>query len=365
MNTVRHIRIPRGCRIEVTDRGSFTAIRALDGQRVQFEREEDGELLTLSKHEIALMLLKHQLVFTTVLRPASGKLSATQSPAAVPAAEAEEAGRRWRLAKDYVDSGTPRSIAGAKAWLAALATENRPSPAPSPRNLLRWVKLLADSHTPGSIALVSRHCDKGTRGSRLDPRVEFLLDEAIGEVYLTEARYPVAEVYAALSAKLLQKADEGIHLAMPSASTIERRVAAVDGYQKKLARRGGEAAKAAYKPAGRYPEPERPMQIVQIDHTKADQFVWDNVKLRRVVARPWITSAIDVYSRSVVALYVSFQSAQRRIGHGLPVAHDASQGADPGGLRPPGARMALHGHPRAGDHRQRQGVPLRIDGARP
>jgi putative transposase len=48
-----------------------------------------------------------------------------------------------------------------------------------------------------------------------------------------------------------------------------------------------------------------PLDIVQIDHTLADIMLVDEV-FRYTIGRPWLTLAIDVATRSVVALYVGF-----------------------------------------------------------
>jgi len=48
-----------------------------------------------------------------------------------------------------------------------------------------------------------------------------------------------------------------------------------------------------------------PLDIVQIDHTLADIMLVDEV-FRHTIGRPWLTLAIDVATRSVVALYVGF-----------------------------------------------------------
>ncbi|SOY77682.1 Integrase, catalytic region [Cupriavidus taiwanensis] len=50
---------------------------------------------------------------------------------------------------------------------------------------------------------------------------------------------------------------------------------------------------------------KHPLDIVQIDHTLADIMLVDEV-FRHTIGRPWLTLAIDVATRSVVAMYVGF-----------------------------------------------------------
>lgn len=49
-----------------------------------------------------------------------------------------------------------------------------------------------------------------------------------------------------------------------------------------------------------------PLKIVQIDHTQADVFVVDELH-RKPIGRPWLSVAIDVATRCVVAIYLSME----------------------------------------------------------
>lgn len=72
-------------------------------------------------------------------------------------------------------------------------------------------------------------------------------------------------------------------------------------------RLSGKAEKEAIEPVGEGETADRPLQKVQIDSTRADVIVVDEngVPIRK---RPWITFVIDVYSRCVLGLYISFDS---------------------------------------------------------
>lgn len=304
MNYTRYIKLPRNRLIQLSERGVFKALRRLDGQRTQFERLENGELLILSDYEVALMFLKEKLVFDP---ETSGHVAAARElTAATPDPEADVACERYDIASRFIAAALPRSLRHAEAFLRKLPVEERSAELPSARSLLRWVKRLDDAPLGCASALTPRHHHKGTKGSRLDPRIEVFIEEAIDQVYMTDQRYPAAEVYGAVSGKLLDLAEQGITLKMPGASTIARRILATDGFRKTLKRHGRKAAEATFKPAGTYPEPDRPNQIWEIDHTRADVFTWDNIDLKRVLARAWITVIIDVYTRCIVGLHVSF-----------------------------------------------------------
>jgi putative transposase len=55
---------------------------------------------------------------------------------------------------------------------------------------------------------------------------------------------------------------------------------------------------------------ERPLELIQIDHTQMDIVVVDE-ETRKFVARPWLTLGIDVFSRMVTGFALSFDPPQR------------------------------------------------------
>ena len=51
-------------------------------------------------------------------------------------------------------------------------------------------------------------------------------------------------------------------------------------------------------------QPTRPLERVEIDHMQLDLFVIDPQR-KMPMGRPWLTTAIDVYTRSIVGMYIS------------------------------------------------------------
>ena len=104
----------------------------------------------------------------------------------------------------------------------------------------------------------------------------------------------------------------------PSASTVRRRIAALSLEER---RKRGDVA---------IPEPvlgttitaRAPLDIVQIDHTPVDLILVDPIE-RRPIGRPWITVAIDVFSRCIAGLHVTLE-APSATSVGLCLAHIAA-----------------------------------------
>ena len=71
-------------------------------------------------------------------------------------------------------------------------------------------------------------------------------------------------------------------------------------------REGRKAARDRFAPAIGSLEAEWPLSLVQIDHTLVDVIVVDSVN-RAPIQRPWLTLAIDVYSRCVAGFHLSLE----------------------------------------------------------
>lgn len=59
--------------------------------------------------------------------------------------------------------------------------------------------------------------------------------------------------------------------------------------------------------SGSFPEVKMPLDIIQIDHTKVDVILVDE-ETRKPIGRPYITVAIDVYSRMIFGFYISLEA---------------------------------------------------------
>ena len=92
--------------------------------------------------------------------------------------------------------------------------------------------------------------------------------------------------------------------------------------EKEVLRRRGykEKAKNKFQPKlGRFPDVSYPLDVIQIDHTPMDIVLADN-KTRQAIGRPWLTVAIDVYSRMICGYYLSLDSPSE-ISVAMCIAH--------------------------------------------
>lgn len=137
----------------------------------------------------------------------------------------------------------------------------------------------------------------------------------------------MATSYLARQKKSIQKVCDEVarlcHLKgmdRPHANTVRNRVKALAPEQVARKREGHKKADQDFKPIeGHFPGADWPLALVQIDHTKLDIILVDD-HYRSPIGRPWITLAIDVYSRMVTGFYVSFDPPSA-LSTGLCLAH--------------------------------------------
>lgn len=152
---------------------------------------------------------------------------------------------------------------------------------------------------------------KRNDGSRFNESTETLIQQAING-YLSEQQKSIVTIYRDLQLlihnKRKQNSAAGIdeEISMPHINTIRFRISNLTASEV-AAKRKGKKGREEYRPIiGKFPEPQKPLEIVQIDHTPLDLNLVDDQN-RLDIGRPTITLAIDVYSRMVVGFYISLE----------------------------------------------------------
>lgn len=162
----------------------------------------------------------------------------------------------------------------------------------------RWVRKLKMG---GEIADLAPHRPTGGRGQfRIDPLAEALIRENVERRYLQPQRPLVSQIM-----RDIELACRRAGITVPHANTVRRRIADLSERLVLERRHGRKAAddKFAARP-GSFPGADYPGAYWQIDHTPLDVIVVDDVH-RRHIGRPWLTVAIDVYSRCIAGFYLS------------------------------------------------------------
>lgn len=149
-------------------------------------------------------------------------------------------------------------------------------------------------------ALVPGKTDGGRGKSRLSDDQDAIIREAIEAVYLNRQRAPVSRVIEEVHRRCRRA---GVN--SPSAGAVRCRVRALSVHEKVRQRHGGQALRRRTDPVtGAFPDSPYPLAVIQIDHTPVDLIIVDD-SAREPIGRPYLTVAIDVYSRCITGFCLS------------------------------------------------------------
>jgi putative transposase len=169
----------------------------------------------------------------------------------------------------------------------------------STATLYRWLQQYEQAGYLASLVPNRRGQAHGT--TRLDDEMQAIVSAAIESVYLTEHRGSAVAVIRAVA-----RACRIAGRVAPAATTIRRRIGAISPAETDAKRGRRDLAIGRYAPMiGSHPDGATPLQTVQIDHTLVDLILVDEAH-RQPIGRPYLTLAVDVYSRMIVGFYLSF-----------------------------------------------------------
>lgn len=192
--------------------------------------------------------------------------------------------------------------------------------------LYRWLKRYNSLGVISALIPKQRGWTKGN--SRLSKHTENIIQEVLQDTYLTHQRSSPQKAVLEVLRRCQQRGVDA-----PHPNTVRSRIAALSEKQSLWSRGFKEKAKNKFLPAaGKFPNADYPLAVVQIDHTPVDLILVDDI-YRKPIGKPWITLAIDVYSRMVVGYYLSFDPPSET-SVAMCVAHS---------ILPKDEWLALHG----------------------
>ena len=164
-----------------------------------------------------------------------------------------------------------------------------------------WLNLYEDGGEVTS--LIPQRSGRKAGVKLVSTAVEVVIDTVINEAYLNEQKLRPKDI----SDEVLRRC-KLINIQPPHPNTVRNRLKRLPP-NLVLRRRGRkDLARNLYAPVlGEFPGANHPLAVVQIDHSRCDVVLVDDVH-RKAIGRPWLTLAIDVYSRMVVGYYLSFET---------------------------------------------------------
>jgi len=158
----------------------------------------------------------------------------------------------------------------------------------------------------------------GGRGrDRLPDAVETVIREVLQNRYLTKQRRTVSAVHREVARVCRARG-----LSVPSRGVLQRRVERLAPVDTVVAREGADAARPLRSAGGTPPPITGLLEQVQMDHTVVDVTVV-NEQHRLPIGRPYITVAIDVFSRAIVGMVVTLEPPSA-LSVGLCLTHMAT-----------------------------------------
>lgn len=287
--------------------------RRLPTGKIQLESDA-GELIVLTDLELRQRWLSQTW---TIDAEALGSirdavyLVVPRDLSTFPVGQQQEARRR----QHYLQAINPEANAyDPKRWrplieAAGKQIEDRYVPAAS--TVQNWWRRY---RTTKSILTLVPH-NKPSTGPKAKRRYQ-IFEEAIATVFMTSQQLPKLAVAEEVFRRI-DAINNGLpteeNIKRPSRSTIYRWLEDLQQDLVDKAREGAEAARIKYRAALGNVKVGSVLERFEIDHTPLDLIVIDMLT-KLPLGRPWLTMAIDHYSRMVVGFYVSFNAPS---GHGV------------------------------------------------
>ncbi len=170
----------------------------------------------------------------------------------------------------------------------------------SDRSLYRWIQAY---NSLGTAGLVSHKRGWAEGNSRLSKEQDELVTTVINDFYLHKQRPTIEQTIREVQRVASQKG-----LDSPSRRTIRQRILRISEEERLRKRGQKEKAKNKFTPKpNSFPNVDFPLSIIQIDHTPVDLIIVDN-QYRKPIGRPYLTLAMDIYSRMITGYYLSLDA---------------------------------------------------------
>lgn len=266
----------------------------LPGRRVSYkgvavtvrEKVGNGQVL-IETDGVLAYVQEHELLHV----PDPDVLFAKSTLATIPTDEWDEASRRADVLRHLLslDSGLTEAVRESAAELGV-----------SERHVWRMLKDFEKTTTVSSLLFNTPGRKVGSRF--LDPRVERIIADSIENFYLVKERPSVQDLKDRIDAACRRD-----QLPVPSSGAVSRRLEAYRTKEADAKRLGRKRAKYIHDPMPGHVDVGACLERVEIDHTPLDVIVRSDDPLCDFAARPWLTVAIDVYSRCILGLHIGFE----------------------------------------------------------
>lgn len=195
-----------------------------------------------------------------------------------------------------------------EAWTKMSNLERDPRP-PSVSAFYQWRSDWIKSSF-SDVALVPRIDKRGRRPAKVPDVLMKVLVRVVEEEYATNTRPTVAECLqsAVHKVKMANRTlPDSDAIPIPTGIQMRRAIETFDPYRLLERRYGKATADARTRVFGAGPGAHRLLERVEVDHTRLDVICVAR-DTGQAIGRPWMTSMIDVASRMIVGIWISFHT---------------------------------------------------------
>lgn len=185
-------------------------------------------------------------------------------------------------------------------------------------------------------SLIPKDHSGGKGLSRLAVTQESLIHKIIEKSYLTPQKLSSAQIVEKIQKYCFER-----QIDAPSESTIRRRLHDLSLIQRQ--KRGEDIDISTDPIIGNFPKVDYPLSVIQIDHTLVDIILVDPID-RLPIGRPYVTIAIDIYSRCIAGFVLSLE-APSAVSVGLCLTHVAMDKETWLAIHDIDASWIIHGKP--------------------
>lgn len=166
-------------------------------------------------------------------------------------------------------------------------------------SVYRWLSAYTEGDQFLSLIPEKRGWKSGN--SRVSEEIEKIIAETIRSVYLSTTRGTQLDVF-----NEVKRICEAQGLLSPSIPAVTKRIKKIPQKVVLQSRGYGKLAQR-HEPSPNTFDADYPLHRIQIDHTPGDVILVDD-KYRLPIGRPWVTLAIDMYTRMIVGYFLSLDA---------------------------------------------------------
>ncbi|RUO66245.1 putative transposase [Pseudidiomarina planktonica] len=272
-------------------RGSL--LKMDDGDYLLKEFLTSSEVLLQKVDDKDVKVAKLQDIVTDVIQAAPSEHLASDEILAIPPDELKAAKRKFKAIEPILELGPTASVQDIKIQAVKSGVHYT--------TLYRWLN--AYLATNSLVSLINQKRGWQRKNIRTSDDVNKIIEHCIANYYLTKARFTPKMVY-----DRIKEACKSAGLKAPAQSTIYRRINLVPEERRLRSRGHLDLANNRFSArAGRFPNVDSILSVIQVDHTPLDIIIVDD-EHRESIKRVWLTMAIDIYSRMVTGFYLSLDA---------------------------------------------------------